>query len=107
MQRTGVAIISAKYTKKKEASEVTKAATETNFLSHAPDIRNSIAFWKVPRLLSKCNMQMTMSMKHWWKDTDRDKPKYLERHTGHHKMHMGRLGIEPGSSRLRGRRLTA
>jgi hypothetical protein len=42
-----------------------------------------------------------MSVEYWWNDTDRGKPKYLEKNLSHchfvlHKSHTERPGIEPG-----------
>lgn len=41
----------------------------------------------------KCNMCMKMSMKHWWGDTDKEKPKHSEKNLlqwyfFHYKSHM-------------------
>ena len=38
-----------------------------------PYSRKSITFRRIP---AKSKMQIEMSMRHWWHDTDRAKPKY-------------------------------
>jgi hypothetical protein len=52
--------------------------------------------------ISKTIQDLWQSMAHWWNDPDRGKPKYWERnlsrcHFIHHKWHMHRSDIEPGS----------
>jgi hypothetical protein len=55
----------------------------SNFLSHGPDIRKSIAFFENAHallfvLLIKSSVKMKMIVEHWRNDTDRGKLEALE-----------------------------
>jgi hypothetical protein len=56
-----------------------KITVKVIFYAVLPNFRRSIAFGRFPGFapfVLLVNMQMKMSMEHWWNDTDRGKPRY-------------------------------
>lgn len=63
-----------------------KRLFESIFISRCSQIsENASRCWKFPRLrfLLRAVLKTEMSMEHWWNDTDRRNPMYLDRNRSH------------------------